>query len=118
MDRYRHTGTKAIVEAIQLNEDSANEIQRLVPGIFPLMETDRFTDEQSKAFNVPTASGMKRLSEGQYLVKYAGGVGNFLVMMPGEFRTHYIPMEIPPGLITDDVRDSKIMRSRTEQDET
>jgi hypothetical protein len=118
MDKYRHGGTKAVVEAIQMTEDTARDIEHMVPGAVPVKEIDRFTREEMRAFNIPTAGGMMRLSEGMYLVKYAGGTNNFMVMMPGQFRTHYFPMEVLPGLVSEEVRDSKIMRSKTEQDET
>lgn len=113
MERYRRTGTDVTVEAIQLSEENYDEIGWLFPMAQPAQEQDPLTKEVFRAYNIPTPSGVKRLSQGQYLIKYGGLLE---VALPGWFRRNYSPIEIQKGEVPRDVRDEKILRAH--EDET
>lgn len=113
MQRYRRAGITTTVEAIQLSEETYDEIAWFCPKAVPAQEQDPFTKEIFRVFNIPTPSGMQRLSQGQYLIRFQG---LFEVSGPSYFRRNYIPVEVQKGEVPRDVRDEKILRAH--EDET
>jgi hypothetical protein len=111
MERYRNTKTGTMVEAVQLTEDNVDDIRMLVMGAVRVTEIEEINRNELPALNIPTPSGMMRASIGQYIVKVGG---RFYVALPGLFRQSYVPVEVPPGPVPKDVRDSKILRDRTD----
>lgn len=102
MQRYRHGPSKTIVEAVRLDEDNVYDVA-VWAGNAPIIdEIDPFTEEKSQGLNIMTASGMRRVSQGQYVVKFGK---HFSMARPSTFEAYYIPAEQPPGLVeTDNAR--------------
>lgn len=114
IEKYRHGGTGAQVEAMQLTAENIQDIAFWCPSAMIVTEIDPFTSEEMPALNITTASGRERVSIGQYVVK---ANGQFYMDLPGHFRRNFIPVEVPPGPVSKSVRDSKILRDRTDEDE-
>jgi len=75
------------IEAAQLSVDTAERISvwsggRIVEEIDPVNSTKRFV-----AMNIPTLEGVKRASEGDYVVRSLSG--EFDVMRAREFERKY-----------------------------
>lgn len=111
MDKYRHGRLGTIVEAERLTMDNAEELAAMVPGAQIVQEIDPINGEHMPGLNIPTPEGMKRLSQGQYLVRYQG---YYYVAAPSRFQTRYIRVDVPKGEVPKTVRDSKILRDGDE----
>lgn len=111
MDKYRHGSTGAIVEAARLTAENIDDVA-MWTGAVVVEEIDPFTRERSRALNMPSPDGVVRVSQGQYAVKYGR---DFYRALPNTFQVKYVPMDVPKGTVTPDVRSSKILREQDEE---
>ncbi len=112
MEKYRHGGTGVVVEAVRLDKDNVDEVARWSPKAVIVDEKDPFTNELTKALNIETPDGMRRVSQGQYVVKHSTG---FFVALPGRFQLTYLPADVPRGHVEPDVREAKILREMDDE---
>lgn len=88
MQQYRHIPVD--VEAIQLTKENAEEVAAWCSG--RVLEEYDLNEEKTVAVHFPTLyDGVKRVAEGQMLVK--SKAGQFMVHNAGFFETMFKPVE-------------------------
>jgi hypothetical protein len=104
MRRWRQKEKGVFVEAEQLNRENAWELARWANNADVVDEIDPFTREVSPGLNIKTPQGIKRLSEGMYLVHFEG---MFYLTRPTTFENNYDAMTPAPEMDQDPPRQFK-----------
>ncbi len=86
MQRYIKKGTEREVYAAKLTPENLKELAGWCEG-FGVLEHDALDyNVTSVGLNIPTPEGMKRVSEGEYLVMMGG---EFFAARPGSFESRF-----------------------------
>jgi hypothetical protein len=89
MDLFKNKTGSLVVEAVQVGEDNASEISNWANGAQIIEEKHPLTGQGIEGLNIKTASGMKRASFGDWVIKY----GSLFTVAPADqFMSKYTPV--------------------------
>lgn len=72
LQRYRNDSRREEVDAVKLSQDNAEELEKLTDGVL-VQEQDPFDSSKTMiGLNLPTMHGMRRCSEGDYIIYSSG----------------------------------------------
>lgn len=84
--RYRNDLRREEVDAVKLSPDNAEYLTSFTGGVL-VEEKDPFDSSKTKVgLNIPTPDGMKRCSEGDYVIYWGGW---FFTRCAGDFEENW-----------------------------